>query len=241
MKKILLVLLVISSFIIPVKETSAKSYSFNNYYCDAKQPVGDGTFLMTCHIVAYTDFEVNHIEGDLILRNVKLESIKTNGDWTSHNGLSSNFKFTSSSSHQGTFTVADLLFSGNLSDTECEASIAPTIIEKDKPVEEDEINKVCAIVDNEYYGANGTKVTVEKYYEECCNYVCTVVDNKYYFNSAGKSVSYDAFIEDCSETTIIPDTPQTGIDYGYILLPLGIISIIAIIKLTKKNTKIYKI
>ena len=80
------------------------------------------------------------------------------------------------------------------------------------------------------------------FYEECCNYVCTVVDNKYYFNSKGKSVSYDAMVDDCSTTeTEVISNPTTGIDYGYILLPLGIGSMVAIAKYSKKNTKIYKI
>ena len=37
------------------------------------------------------------------------------------------------------------------------------------------------------------------------------------------------------------ENPQTGINYGYIILPIGIIFIIAILKIAKKNTKIYKI
>ena len=54
-------------------------------------------------------------------------------------------------------------------------------------------------------------------------------------------------MEDCSNTggNVDPDepidNPQTGINYGYIMLPIGIISIIVIIKVAKKNTKIYKI
>ena len=45
-------------------------------------------------------------------------------------------------------------------------------------------------------------------------------------------------MERCSE---LEEGPQTGIDYGYIVLPLGILSIIGIIRFSKKNTKIYKI
>ena len=48
-------------------------------------------------------------------------------------------------------------------------------------------------------------------------------------------------IEDCKETDVVIDNPQTGINYGYVLLPIGIVSIIVIIKIAKKNTKIYKI
>lgn len=232
MKKILLIIACLLTIIPSV--ASAKSYNFGGYYCDPKQDMGDGTFYMTCHILATTDFEVNHIEGELILRNVKLESIKTNSDWVNNNGLSSNVKFTSATSHKGSFAIADLIFTGNNSDTECEASFAPKVVDKETA------NYVCAIVDDEYYGKNGTKVTEEKYYEECCNYTCTVVDNKYYFDSKGKSVSYDKFMEDCSTTTTVTN-PQTGINSGYIIIPIGIISIIAIIKFAKKNTKIYKI
>jgi hypothetical protein len=47
-------------------------------------------------------------------------------------------------------------------------------------------------------------------------------------------------LNDCSTTETIVN-PSTGIDYGYILLPIGIVSIIAIVKFAKKNTKIYKI
>lgn len=231
MKKLLAVLLVLSAIIIPTNVT-AKSYNFGGYYCDEKQPLDNGTFYMTCHIVATTDFEVNHIKGKLILKNVTLESIKTSSDWTSNNGLSTNVDFTSASTHSGSFSVADLVFSGNLSDEECEASFEPIIAEK---VEK----KVCAIIDGEYYGKNGTKVEEETYFEECCDYVCTVVDNKYYFNSKGESVTYDEMLEDCQTTEIV--NPPTGINYGYILLPIGIVSIIGIIKFSKKNTKIYKI
>lgn len=232
MKKVLWILVMVLC-IIPTN-AFAKSYSFGGYNCEAKVPNGDGTFNMTCHIVATTDFEVNHIEGTLILKNVTLKSIKTSGDWKSLNGLSSNVSFKSTKSYIGSFSVADLLFTGNLSDTECEASFMPSLAEKTEVKEE---NKVCMILDNEYYGKSGKKVTEEKYYEECCNYTCTIIDNKYYFNSNGKSVSYEDFMKDCSTT----DNPQTGINYGYIILPFGIISIIAIIKMAKKNTKIYKI
>lgn len=233
MKKIFILLVVICACIMPLN-VEAKSYDYSGYYCDPKQALDDGTFYMTCHIVVKTDFDVNHIEGNLILRNVKLESIKTSSDWVNNNGLSDRVSFTSASSHKGTFSVADLVFTGDLSDEECEASFEPVITDEEKP----EV-KVCAIIDDEYYGKNGEKVDEVTYYEECCDYVCTVVDNKYYFNSKGESVSYDEMIADCS--TVEVENPGTGINYGYIILPLGIGSIIAIIKFAKKNTKIYKI
>ncbi|MDE5539562.1 MAG: hypothetical protein K2J20_03665 [Bacilli bacterium] len=233
MKKVLLVLLCLGAILVP-NQVLAKSYSFGGYYCDKKQPLGDGTFTMTCHIIATTDFEVNHIEGTLILKNVTLKEIKTTGDWSSKNGLSSNVSFKAASAHIGSFAVADLIFTGNSSDTECEASFMPTLAEKET------LNQVCAIIDSQYYGKDATIVTEEKYYEDCCNYTCTVVNNKFYFNSKGKSVSYDKFIEDCSTTTTVKN-PQTGMNSGYIILPIGILSIIAIIKIAKKNTKIYKI
>lgn len=252
MKKFLIILLSLCACILP-NTVFAKSYKFN-YTCDGKQPLGDGTFYMNCHIAITTDFDINHIEGNLILKNVKLESIKTKGDWTNNNGLSSSVSFTSTSSHSGTIAIADLVFTGDVNAPECEASFNPVLVELKKQPDPtpDPEPIVCAIVDNEFYGKNGTKVTDEKYYEECCNYTCTIVDNKYYFNSQGKSVSYDKFMEDCSTTPdvpnpvpkpdpTIPDSPATGIDYGYIILPIGIISIIAIIKIAKKNTKIYKI
>ena len=232
MRKFLLVLLTICTVLIP-NIVEAKSYNFSGYYCDEKKALDDGTFYMTCHILATTDFEVNHIKGTLILKNVKLESIKTSSDWVNNNGLSTDVDFTSKDTHKGSFSVADLVFTGNLSDEECEASFMPTLAELNS------INKVCAIVDNEYYGKDGNVVSEERYYEECCNYTCTVVDNKYYFDKDGNSVTYDEMLEDCSTTEIV--NPQTGINYGYILLPLGIISIIGIIKFSKKNTKIYKI
>jgi len=100
-------------------------------------------------------------------------------------------------------------------------------------------NKVCAIVDDIYYGKNGNVVDEVTYFEECCDYVCTVVDNKYYFNSKGESVTYEAMLDDCKTTEVV--NPQTGINFGYILLPIGILSIIGIINFSKKNTKIYKI
>ena len=108
-------------------------------------------------------------------------------------------------------------------------------------------NYVCMILDGIYYGENGNQVTEEEYYEQCCNYTCTIIDNQYYFDSHGNSVTYEEFIEDCSNTDIVVDpeepvdNPKTGFNYGYIMLPIGIISIIAILKIAKKNTKIYKI
>ncbi len=235
MKKLFIILLCICTIIAP-KNVSAKSYNFAGYSCDAKQPLGDGTFYMTCHIVATTDFDINHVQGNLILKNVSLQDIKTQSDWKSNNGLSSTVDFTSTTNHKGSFAIADLVFTGNLSDTECEASFEPILaetIEQKTPT--------CAIVDNEYYDKNGYKVTEEQYYEDCFNYVCTTVDNKYYFNSQGKSVSYDKYIADCSKEQYVPDSPETGINYGLIAIPLGILSMIGIIKVTKKNTKIYKI
>lgn len=231
MKKLGLLLISILIVFAPIN-VSAKTYSFDGYYCDAKIDQGDGTFKEVCHILVTTDFEINHIKLSLILKNVVLDSVKTNGDWINKNGLSNSMEFTANTSHQGSFSVADLTFVGNMNDEECEASIMPELAEKRAD------GKVCAIIDDLYYGKNGTEVSEEKYYEECCNYICTVVNNKYYFDSKGNSVSYDAFMEDCSELQTIP---ETGIDYGYIVLPLGIISIIAIIRFAKKNTKIYKI
>ena len=168
--------------------------------------------------------------------------IKTHDDWTSNNGLSTSVEFTAQSGHSGTFTIADLVFTGDLSDEECEASFMP-----DTAIYEEPQDFVCMIVDDVYYGENGTVVTEEEYYEQCCNYTCTIIDDKYYFDSNGNSVTYEEMVEDCGETDIVVDpeepidNPQTGINYGYILLPIGIVSIIAIIKISKKNTKIYKI
>ena len=57
----------------------------------------------------------------------------------------------------------------------------------------------------------------------------------------------EEFVEDCSNIDIVVDpdepidNPQTGFNYGYIMIPIGIISIVAILKFAKKNTKIYKI
>ncbi len=252
MKKFLFGLLAMLAIVIP-GGVQAKSYSFGGYYCDSKQPVGDGTFYMTCHIVAKTDFDVNHITGTLILKNVTLQSIKTKDDWVSNNGLSSNVDFTADSKHNGEFAVADLVFTGNLSATECETSFMPDKAEETTPstptpTPDPEPQKyTCAKVDDEFYGSNGTKVTEERYMEECCQYKCTIVDNKYYFNASGKSVSYDKFLEDCSTSTVVPndptlpDNPRTGFNYGYIIVPIGILSIVGIKRFAKKNTKIYKI
>ena len=177
MKKLFLGLLCLSFILIPNNKVQAKSYNFGGYYCDSKKDLGDGTFSLTCHILATTDYNVNHIEGTLILKNVVLKEIKTNNDWISNNGLSSNVSFTSSKSHIGSFSVADLLFTGNINDTECEASFMPTL------AEEENDNHVCTIVDNLFYGKDGSIVSESKYYEDCFNYVCTVVDNKYYFET----------------------------------------------------------
>ena len=236
MKKILGILIVLGAILMPYCHVQAKSYNFKGYYCDKKQPIDDKTFYLTCHIVVETDFDVNHIEGNLILKNVTLADIKTSDDWVSNNGTSSHVDFTAKTNHKGNFNVADLVFTGNLADTECEASFEPTILEEVKTT-----NPTCAIVDDGFYGKDGSKVTAEKYYEECYNYVCTVVDNKYYFDDKGKSVDYDTFVKSCSSEEYVPNSPQTGIDYGYIILPLGIVSIIGIVRYTKKNSKIYKI
>lgn len=231
MKKLVYIALCVLVLTLPIN-VSAKSYNFNGYYCDGKVDQKDGTFKEVCHILVTTDFDVNHIKLSLILKNVVLESVKTSGDWVSLNGLSSSMEFTSNSSHIGSFAVADLTFVGNNDDEECEASIMPELVEKQTK------NNVCAIIDDIYYGKNGEVVDLETYYEDCCDYVCAVVDETYYFNSKGQSVSYDEFMEDCST---IEENPSTGINYGYVVLPLGILSIVAIIKIAKKNTKIYKI
>ncbi len=231
MKKLLLGIIFLSIILLPTNIVQAKSYNFGGYYCDAKKDLGDGTFSLTCHILATTDFNVNHIEGTLILKNVKLQEIRTHNDWVSNNGLSSNVSFTSSKSYNGSFSVADLIFTGNNSDTECEASFMPTL------AEEKNDNHVCAVVDNIYYGKDGSIVSESKYYEDCYNYVCTVIDNKYYFDNTGKSVDYNEFMQKCSTT----ESPNTGINYGFIILPIGLLSLIGITKFVKKNTKIYKI
>ena len=240
MRKLFLVFLMVVAVFAPISVNAA--VDFTGYYCDPKQDLGDGTFYMTCHIVVTSTEEINQVSGQLILTNVILESIKTYDDWTSNNGLSSNVEFTASSGHTGTYTVADLLFTGDLSAEECEASFMP-----DSAIYEEPEIHVCKIVDGTYYGEDGTVVTEEEYYEQCCNYTCTIIDDKYYFDSNGNSVTYEEMVEDCGETDIVVDpeepidNPQTGINYGYILLPIGIISIIVIIKVAKKNTKIYKI
>lgn len=235
MKKILSILVILTIILLP-STASASSYRIN-YHCDAKQPLDDGTFYLTCHLAINSDMDINHVKGSLLLKNVKLASIKTNNDWQSLNGLNTDVEFTSTSDHKGSFTVADFVFTGNLSDTECEASYIADVAEKTKPTTPEPSNKVCAIVDDVYYGKNGNTVSEEKYYEECEHYTCTVVDNKYYFNSQGKSVSYDAMLEDCSTS----NNPSTGINYGYIIIPIGLISLIGITKITKKKQKIYKI
>ena len=108
------------------------------------------------------------------------------------------------------------------------------------------------VVPNCDYGENGTAVSEEEYMEQCCNYTCTIVDDKYYFDSKGQSVTYDEMMEDCSTTEVVVEpevptdnglveNPQTGFNYGYIMLPIGIVSIIVIVKVARKNTKIYKI
>ncbi len=231
MKRLGMVLLSILAIALPMN-VSAKSYSFGGYYCDAKEDQHDGTFKEVCHVLVTSDFDINHIKLELILKNLVLDSVKTSSDWVNKNGLSNKMEFTSNTSHNGSFSVADLVFLGNINDEECEASIMPVLAEKTTN------DMVCAIIDEKFYGKNGSVVDEVTYYEECCNYICTVVDNKYYFDNKGKSVDYDTFMERCSE---IEEGPQTGIDYGYIVLPLGIISIIGILRFAKKNTKIYKI
>ncbi len=229
MKKIFSILLALTLIFMPL-EASAKSHKVD-FTCDAKQEMSDGTFYMTCHLLVTSDYEINHIEGSLILKNVTLESIKTNSDWVSNNGNALTTDFTASTGHTGSYSVADFIFTGDLSATECSALYNPTVIEKETE------NHVCAIVDDVYYGKDGSEVSKETYYEDCCNYTCTVIDNQYYFNSKGESVTYDEMLNDCGS----PENPKTGIDYGYVILPIGIVSIIAILKFAKKNTKIYKI
>lgn len=231
MKKISMLVLSILVIIAPLN-VSAKSYNFNGYYCDAKEDLHDGTFKEVCHVLVTSDFDINHIKLELVLKNLVLDSVKTSSDWVNKNGLSNNMEFTSNDSHKGSFAVADLVFMGNIHDTECEASIKPVLVEKISN------NMVCAIVDGEFFGKNGTQVDEVTYYEECNHYTCTIVDNKYYFDNNGKSVDYNTFMDRCSEIVV---GPETGIDYGYIVLPLGIISIIGILRFAKKNTKIYKI
>ena len=241
MKKILYVIMGLILVLVPIKGL-ALSADFSGYYCDSKEDLGDGTFQMVCHIVVNSSEEVSNITGTLILKNVTLKSIRTYDDWTSNNGLALNVSFTAREGHVGTYTVADLVYVGSLSDEECEASFMPDNISYEEPQ-----NYVCMIVDDVYYGEDGSVVSLEEYYEQCCNYTCTVIDDEYYFDSQGNSVTYEEMMEDCSETDITVDpnepieNPQTGINYGYIMLPIGIISIIVIIKVAKKNTKIYKI
>lgn len=231
MKKILGIIIMLVILLTPTI-AKADSYRFN-YYCDSKQPLNDGTFYMTCHLLINSDMELNHVKGSLLLKNVKLESIKTSSDWKSLNGSNTNVEFKASTTHEGSFSVADFVFTGNLSDKECEASFIAELAEKEQ------ITKVCAIIDDAYYGKNGNIVTEEKYYEECENYICTVVNNEYYFNSKGKSVTYDEMMKDCSTHTVT--NPGTGINSGYIILPIGIISLVGIVIFSKKNQKIYKI
>lgn len=256
MKRILCILMCIIAILVPVCGRAA-TISFNGYYCDSKQKLDENTFYLICHIVVSSDVEINYISGTLILENVTLESIKTYDDWTSENGLSTEVVFYSESGHSGTFTVADLVYTGDLSAENCEASFMPNKAEYIKPRDEEEedepIEYVCMIIDDVYYGIDGTVVTKEDYLEECCDYTCTIIDDKYYFDSNGNSVTYEEFIKDCSDTEINVDVevsndinsevtnPKTGINYGYIMLPLGIVALIVTVKLTKKNTKIYKI
>ena len=239
MRKLFLVFLMAIIIFAPVRVNAAGGI---NYYCDAKQDLGDGTFYMTCHIEVTSSEEVNHIKGELSLVNVVLESVKTYDDWTNLNGTSTSVELKAESGHKGSFKVVDLLFTGDLSAPECVANFIPEVPDYQEPE-----SHVCMIVDGIYYGEGGSVVTEEEYYEQCCDYVCTIVDDKYYFDSNGNSVTYEEMLEDCGETDVVVDpeepidNPQTGINYGYIILPIGIISIIAILKIAKKNTKIYKI
>ena len=116
MKKFIFIFLCILAIIVPMNVHAA--IDFTGYYCDPKQNLGDGTFYMTCHIVVTSDQDINQVTGTLILKNVTLESIKTYDDWTSNNGLSTEVNFTADSGHSGTFTIADLVYTGDLSDKE---------------------------------------------------------------------------------------------------------------------------
>ena len=227
MKKVLFMLLAISALVLPAR-VEAKSYNYN-YSCGEKMDLGDGTFYMTCQLGITADFEINHITGRLDTKNVYLQSITMGNGWVNNNGISNTIDFSSPNMQTGTINIATLVFTGNLSDEECSANFIPDTVETQKVT--------CAIVDGEYYGKNGSKVSEETYLEECCTYKCAIIDNKYYFDSNGKSVSYEQFMNDCNTTT----NPQTGNESGLIAAAGGVLAIIAILKLAKKNTKIYKI
>ena len=145
MRKILLVVLCVLTMVVPINVNAA--VDFNGYYCSSKHDLGDGTFYMTCYIVVTSDEEINQVDGSLILTNVNLESIKTYDDWTSNNGLSTEVSFTADTGHSGTFTIAELVYTGNMSDTECEASFMPNGASYEEPQ-----NYVCMILDGIYYG-----------------------------------------------------------------------------------------
>ena len=84
MKKLFLILLCLASIVMP-QTVSAKNYQVN-FDCEEKQALDDDTFYKVCHIIITSDFDINHVTGELILKNAQVSDIKTNSDWVNNNG-----------------------------------------------------------------------------------------------------------------------------------------------------------
>lgn len=136
----------------------------------------------------------------------------------------------------------------------------------DEKTYDKECNKhTCEIIDNEYFDINGNIVTEKEYNKSCGKYTCVIVDNEYY-NSEGKVVSEKEYNKDCGKYSCvivddeyydeagnlvdketwetlctIPENPTTGSESVIISIILGVITLIIITIVSKRNTKIYKI
>jgi len=94
----------------------------------------------------------------------------------------------------------------------------------------------CTIVDGEHYNSEGKVVTEKEYNKDCGKYSCVIVDDEYY-DETGKLVDKETWEEICT----IPENPTTGSESVIAATVIGLTTLIIIIIITKKNTKIYKI
>lgn len=64
------------------------------------------------------------------------------------------------------------------------------------------VNNFCQVVDNTYYGPNGTEVTKEVYENSCLPKVCKKDGDKFY-GLNGTEVTEKVFKEECETTTVV--------------------------------------
>ena len=99
----------------------------------------------------------------------------------------------------------------------------------------DEEKHYCEIIDDVYYGRDGSEITALEYQKTCQKNYCVALEDGTYYDRDGNIVSKDEYNKSCQ---VVVENPQTGGNHLPIfLIILLLVSGIGIYLYVKKNSK----